>query len=340
MKKVIRTIDLFAGIGGIRLGFEKAGFETVFANDFDKNCKVTYDLNFDKPTLFVENIRNINSQDLPNYDLLLGGFPCQAFSVAGYMQGFNDEKGRGNLFFEIARILKDTKPMGFLLENVKNLQNHDNGRTFNIIIETLNQLGYFVKARVLNSMNYGNVPQTRERVYIVGFLDKEKTMAFDWPAQILLTKKFLDLLEREVDEKYYYNGKPLFEKLKNYSISEGSVYQWRRKYVRQNKKGVCPTLTANMGTGGHNVPIIKDAKGIRKLTPKECFRIQGFPNNFKLPTTLSDSALYMQAGNSVTVPVIEAIANNIKRALEGIRINEVQMKLDVDTRSRQNQAFL
>lgn len=313
--KKFRTLDLFAGIGGIRLGFEKAGFETVFANDFDSQCKYTYDANFKTSKLIVEDIKSIGIDDLPDFDFLLGGFPCQAFSIAGYRQGFKDEKERGNLFFNIKKILKARRPEGFLLENVKNLRGHDGGKTFKIITETLEDLGYHIKYKVLNSMEYGNVPQNRERIYIVGFKNKNYTDNFEFPKPQKLKVKVTDLLEKNVPEKYYYNGKPLYAKLEGFVNEMGKVYQWRRQYVRENKKGVCPTLTANMGMGGHNVPIIKDKFGIRKLTPRECFRIQGFPKNFKIPENLSDSALYKQAGNSVTVSVIEAIAKSMRKAI-------------------------
>lgn len=313
-KRDFRTIDLFAGVGGIRLGFEMAGFKTVFANDFEEQCKATYDLNFKDSKLIVEDIRKIGIDDLPDFDFLLGGFPCQAFSIAGYRQGFNDERGRGNLFFDIARIIKAKKPQGFLLENVKNLKSHDNGKTFRIIEETLASLGYHVKTKVLNSMEYGNIPQNRERIYIVGFREKNYHDKFEFPEPVKLTAKVTDFLEENVPEKYYYNGKPLFDRIKSYVKEEGKVYQWRRQYVRENKKGVCPTLTANMGMGGHNVPIIKDKKGIRKLTPRECASIQGFPANYKLPK-IADSALYKQFGNSVSVPVIEAMAKQMKKAM-------------------------
>ncbi len=313
--KQFKTIDLFAGVGGIRLGFEEEEFETVFANDFEPQCKDTYDLNFDGTKLFVEDIMKLNEKKLPDFDFLLGGFPCQAFSIAGFREGFEDKKGRGNLFLDVARILKEKQPMGFMLENVKNLKGHDNGKTFKIIMETLEALGYYVKAKVLNSMEYGNIPQNRERIYIVGFKDKRHYEKFNFPPTIKLTRKITDLLENNVDEKYYYNGKPLFKNLKDEVVNPNTVYQWRRKYVRENKKGVCPTLTANMGMGGHNVPIIKDKKGIRKLTPLECARIQGFPMDFKLPKNISDSALYKQFGNSVTVPVVRAVAIQIKKAI-------------------------
>jgi len=313
-KHGFRTIDLFAGVGGIRLGFERAGFKTVFANDFEEKCKDTYDLNFKESKLTVEDIRKIGIDDLPPFDFLLGGFPCQAFSIAGYRQGFSDEKGRGNLFFDVARIIDVRRPEGFLLENVKNLKSHDGGKTFKIIEETLQKLGYHIKTKVLNSMEYGNIPQNRERIYIVGFKNKIYHDNFSFPEPVKLTVKVSDLLEKDVPEKYYYNGKPLFSKLKDF-VKDGGVYQWRRQYVRENKKNVCPTLTANMGMGGHNVPIIKDKKGIRKLTPLECARIQGFPISFKLPA-IADSALYKQFGNSVSVPVIEAVAKKMMQAIQ------------------------
>ena len=328
---MLRTIDLFAGIGGIRLGFEKAGFTTVYANDFDEFCKFTYDLNFKDVKLHIADITKINADSLPDFDYLLGGFPCQAFSVAGYRHGFDDKKGRGNLFIDIARILEVKQPKGFLLENVKNLEAHDNGNTFKVIIETLEKLGYHIKHKVLNSMDYGNVPQTRERIYIVGFKDKEITNNFKFPDKITRTVKIQDLLEENVDKKYYYNDKPLYEKLKGQINKTDTVYQWRRIYVRENKSKVCPTLTANMGMGGHNVPIINDGKGIRKLTPLECLRFQGYPTDYKLPTGIGDSRLYKQIGNSVTTAVIEAIAKEMKKAIENKPINVVQISRILNT---------
>lgn len=312
----LKTIDLFAGVGGIRLGFEQAGFETVWANDFEPKCADTYDLNFGDKALTVADITKVNEKNIPDCDFVIGGFPCQAFSIAGYRKGFEDEKGRGNLFLDVARIIKEKKPVGFMLENVKNLKGHDHGNTFKVIKETLEALGYHIKAEVLNSMEYGNVPQNRERIYIVGFKDKAVLDRFEFPKPIERTVNITDILEKDVPEKYYYEGKPLYPRLKDEITEEGKVYQWRRQYVRENKSGVCPTLTANMGTGGHNVPIVFDGKGIRKLTPRECFSVQGFPKDYKLPN-ISDGALYKQAGNSVSVPVIARIAKNIKKALEG-----------------------
>lgn len=315
MKK-FKTIDLYAGIGGLRIGFEKAGFETVFANDIEKKCKITYDLNFKNAKLTNADIGEIDPKTLPNFDFLLAGFPCQPFSIAGYRKGFED-KDRGNQFFNILKILKEKKPMGFLLENVKNLKGHDKGKTFKIIEESLESIGYNIKYKVLNTMNYGNVPQNRERIYIVGFKNKKYIDKFEFPNPVKLTKKIDSLLEdvNNIDEKYYYNNKPLFSKLKNHEFKKGIVYQWRRQYVRENKSGVCPTLTANMGTGGHNVPLVVDYRGIRKLTPRECARLQGFPDSYKLPLDVTDSHLYKQFGNSVSVPVVEAVAKEIYKSI-------------------------
>lgn len=315
----LKFIDLYAGIGGIKIAFENAGFNCVFSNDFDTNCKVTFDLNFSgffeiEKQMILGDIASIPSKEIPDSEILTGGFPCQPFSIAGYKQGFDDKKGRGNAFFDIKRILKEKRPQAFLLENVKNLKTHDKGNTIKVIYQELENLGYKVIDEVLNAMYYGNIPQNRERIYIIGFLDKNAFKRFKFPQEIPLTKTIYDCLESRVSEKYLYKGKPLYEKIKNEITKKDTVYQWRRKYVRENKNGVCPTLTANMGTGGHNVPIILSNQGIRKLTPRECANFQGFPREYKLPD-IADSILYKQIGNSVTIPVVERIARSIKKAL-------------------------
>lgn len=316
----MKFIDLFAGIGGIKIGFENAGFDCVFSNDFDKYAKITFDLNSlskkgSKHELILGDIQDVSVDVIPSFDVLCGGFPCQPFSVAGYRQGFEDTMGRGNLFFDIIRILKNKRPKAFMLENVKNLKTHDNGHTIQVIYNELNALGYMVQDKVLNSMEYGNLPQNRERIYIVGFLDQEVFNRFKFPDKIPLTTTIHDCLENTVvADKYYYNDKPLYEMLRNDVVKKDTVYQWRRKYVRENKNNVCPTLTANMGMGGHNVPIILDSKGIRKMTPRECANFQGFPKDFLLPD-IADSHLYKQFGNSVSIPVIERIARNISLSL-------------------------
>lgn len=308
---------LFGGVGGIELGFEQAGFDVLWSNEIDQKASITYKLNH-QHELLVDDIHNVEPYQIPEVDIITGGFPCQAFSIAGYRKGFNDD--RGNLFFEILRIIIAKKPRVVFLENVKNLVGHDNGNTYQVIIEALEMNGYYVKDKVLNGSEYGNIPQNRERIYIVAFANKNDYEKFEFPGPVRLVKTLYDVIdfENKVDERYYYRQ----DKCKFYNIleeniqNEGNIYQWRRKYVRQNKSGVCPTLTANMGTGGHNVPLIYTKHGIRKLTPKECFRIQGFPDHFQLPDDIAVSHLYKQAGNSVVVPVVQRIAENIKKALD------------------------
>ena len=319
MKK-LKCASFFAGVGGIDKGFEKTGyFETVYANEIDPYPAKTFELNFNI-NVDCRDINNVKSCEIPNFDVMLAGFPCQAFSVAGYRKGFEDEKGRGTLFFELLRIIEDKEPSIVFLENVKNLVGHDNGNTFRVITEALENLGYHIKHSVLNAMEYGNIPQNRERIYIVAFKDINLCRKFDFPKPVLLSKGLDSVIDfdKKMDDKYYYvEGKykgDIYEKLVEAMDDDRAVYQWRRKYVRKNKSGVVPTLTANQGEGGHNVCIIKTKYGIRKMTPHECFNTQGFPQNFNLPKDMSDARLYKQAGNSVCVSVIERIADKIKIA--------------------------
>ena len=324
---MLTTIDLFAGIGGIRKGFERAGFETLFASDIDEACKVTYDANYKDTSLTLQSVTDIDPNNLPSFGVLLAGFPCQSFSVAGGKAGFAD-KGRGDLFFEIVKVLEAKKPQAVFLENVKHLAKHDHGRTFVVIKELLERCGYHVKFTMMNSAEYGNVPQSRDRIYIVGFRDKNAFNSFEFPAKKPLNKKITDLLETDVDAKYYYKKGWLYDRIKDAGMKQGLIYQWRRVYLRENKSGVCFTLTANMGMGGHNVPLVRDAKGMRRLTPRECARLQGFPEGFKFPTSLAESRVYKQIGNSVTISVIERIAQNIRAALEAPK---KPTKLEADT---------
>ena len=305
-----KIIDLFAGIGGIRLGFQnifKEKAEFVFSSEIDKHAKETYQLNFKE--LPHGDITKIDEKDIPSHDIILAGFPCQAFSVAGHRKGFEDT--RGTLFFDVLRIVKYHKPKVVLLENVKGFVGHDKGNTFKVVKSSLEELGYYVHSKILNTKDFG-IPQNRERIYIIAFLEN---VDFEFPQTIEDEQNIQTCLEDEISKKYYYEGKPLYSRIKDDVTNENSVYQWRRKYVRENKSNVCPTLTANMGTGGHNVPIIKDEKGIRKLTPRECGNFQGFPSNYKMPN-FADSHLYKQFGNSVSINVIEKLAQNIMIAIE------------------------
>lgn len=315
---MIKVASFFAGVGGIDLGFENAGFKTIYANEFDSYAAETFELNFNI-NVDRRDINTVPTDEIPDFDIMLAGFPCQAFSIAGYRQGFNDEQGRGDLFFELVRILRSKRPRVAFFENVKNLVSHDNGNTFRVICSELDKLGYKYLFQVLNATEYGNIPQNRERIYIVAFRDKKDYANFDLPKSIPLNKTIHDVIDfdSKVDEKFYYTPEKndFFYELKKNMTKHDTTYQWRRVYVRENKSNLVPTLTANMGTGGHNVPLIlTNNNKIRKLTPRECFNIQGFPVDYKLPSQ-SNGRLYKQAGNSVVVPVVERIAKNIAKAI-------------------------
>lgn len=316
----LKCASFFAGVGGIDKGFEMTdSFETIYANEIDPYPVKTFEMNFNIK-VDCKDIHMVNEKLLPDFQVLIAGFPCQAFSIAGLRQGFEDNKGRGTLFFELIRIIKHKKPEIVFLENVKNLVGHDNGNTFATILGELKKEKYYIKYSVLNAMEYGNTPQNRERIYIVAFKDIEIFRKFNFPLPIRLTTKLNDIIDfnSKLDDKYYYYKDKykgdIYEKLVEAMDDENSIYQWRRKYVRKNKSGVVPTLTANQGEGGHNVCLIKTKNGIRKMTPHECFNTQGFPKDFKLPDNVSDARLYKQAGNSVCVSVIYRIADEIKKA--------------------------
>ena len=245
------------------------------------------------------------------HDILTGGFPCQPFSAAGLRKGFKDD--RGTLFFSIANILDVKKPRSFLLENVKGLVGHDKGKTLRVILKICDDLGYHVRFQVLNSKIHANVPQNRERIFLVGFKSEEVFRQFRFPDPIPLTTMYWDLLEKDVDDKYYIENKPFYEKVKPHMTDRGTAYQWRYNYVRTHMhRGVVPTLVC----GGTN-PIIIDDRGLRFITPKEAFNFQGFPLDFKMPD-ISDNHLYRQSGNSVTSPLIGRIAQEIKNAYERV----------------------
>ena len=312
-------IDLFAGIGGFRLAMETVGGRCVFSSEWDNDARRTYYHNFgDLPHGDIT--KETTKASIPkHFDVLCAGFPCQAFSVAGYQRGFDDT--RGTLFFDVAEIAKVHKPKVLLLENVKNLQSHDKGRTFDIIRRTLNELGYTVYSKVLNAMEYANVPQNRERIFIVAIDPSQlpNHADFAFPDKIELVSTIHDCIdEGTATDNLYYTAERMkhYEVLKDDITSRNTLYQWRRKYVRENKKNVCPTLTANMGTGGHNVPLMLTDKGIRKLSPKECLNFQGFPHEFQFPNDLSMAAKYKQAGNSVVVPLVTRICQSIASLLK------------------------
>lgn len=305
-------IDLFSGSGGFSYVLENNGLTCVFANDMVDESQNIYKLNMDGKIFTLNNLNNVDVNTIPKHNILCAGFPCQPFSIAGKQEGFKDT--RSNVFWKIVEILKVHKPKIIILENVKNLINHDKKNTFKIIINQLEEIGYYIKYDVLDTCKLTGIPHHRERIYIVGFLDKEKYNNFSFDFKEKPTKNIIEFLESDVDKKYYYSNRykvypEVSKKVVNH-INTNTIYQYRRYYIRQNKNKCCPTLTANMGGGGHNVPIIKDDKGIRKLTPRECFNLQGFPTDYKLPN-LSDSKLYKIAGNAITISVVDLIIKKL-----------------------------
>lgn len=309
MKINKKFIDLFSGIGGFRVAFEQAGFECVFSSEIDEKAQITYKENFNEVP--DGDIAKISVAKIPNHDVLLAGFPCQPFSIAGKREGVKDR--RFSVFYHIKRILRAKKPPCFLLENVKGLVYLNKSEGLKKIVNELSKIGYNISYKVMNTKDYSNIPQNRERVFIVGFL---KDNEFDFPSKTKSNKAIKSiLLNKKQNKKFYYNKTNLYPRLRYKVTSKKTIYQWRKYYIRENKSNVCPTLTANMGTGGHNVPIIKDKWGIRKLTPRECLSFQGFPLSFKLPD-IALSHLYKQIGNSVSVPVVFKIAQQIKRCLK------------------------
>lgn len=331
-QKKLRFIDLFAGIGGIRLGFENAfkeNSETVFVSEWDSYAQKTYLANFPEPKTIAGDITKIDEKEIPPFDICLAGFPCQAFSMAGQRKGFDDNyKGicRGTLFLDVARICEYHKPKVIFCENVKGLVIHDKGRTFKIIKSTFEQLGYNVFSQILNSKDFG-VPQNRERIYIVAFRKDLGIENFSFPGATDSSKKIRDIIEENpVSAKYYlsttYIQTLIRHKAKHEALGHGFGYEIRsldgtagaivcggmgreRNLIIDKRQKDLTPVTHIKGT--------VNTDGIRKMTPREWARLQGFPDSFKL--ILADTHLYKQFGNSVTVPVIQTIAQKIKEAL-------------------------
>ncbi len=314
-KKSLRTdgkftfIDLFAGIGGMRLGFEQAGGSCVYSNEWNKYSQKTYLANFgDWPE---GDITKVDARTIPDHDILVAGFPCQPFSIAGVSKknslgratGFED-KTQGTLFFDVCRILKAKRPKAFLLENVKNLKSHQRGQTFKVIYESLQELNYDVFYQVIDGQHY--VPQHRERILIVGF-DRERygSVNFDFNLNIPEHKPVIaDILETDVDEKYTLSNK-LWEYLQNYAEKHRQAGNGFG-YGIASPEGVARTLSARYYKDGSEILIEQPGKNPRRLTPRECARLQGFPDSFSIP--VSDTQAYRQFGNSVVVPLIGAVA--------------------------------
>ena len=305
----LKMIDLFAGTGAFTKAFENTGkVECVFANDMVEWSKDIYDINFNHK-LTLQNLNDISVENIPKHDILTGGFPCQPFSIAGKQEGFQDE--RSNVFWKILEIIDYHTPSCIILENVKNLISHDEGKTFEIIKNNLIERDYHICYKVLDTSVITGIPQHRERIYIVCIKSKDIFDKFTLDFPTIQKASITSLLENNVASKYYYTDKSsTWDLVKSNVIKKNTVYQYRRVYVRENKSDECPTLTANMGGGGHNVPLILDDHGIRKLTPRECFNFQGFPSSYKLPN-ISDTNLYKLAGNAVSIPIVELISNRL-----------------------------
>ncbi len=306
--------SLFAGMGGIDIAFEKAGAKVIWANEIDKYACVTYRLNFPKCRLIEGDVQTINPTELDDVDIITAGFPCQSFSSVGLGAGFDDP--RGNLFFEIARIVKEKKPRVIFLENVANLEKHDEGKTFSIIHATLCDLGYYyIKYNVMNAKEYGNLPQQRNRIYIVAFKNIEDMNDFEFPVPVKLKKTAFDFFEKtKMPDKYYldnhWKAKQIFE-----TVQKDYIYRFTDWGISKGPIGICPTLLAAMGSRFERIPFFKDDYSIRLLTPRECARLQGFPEDYKFPDKY-EKQVYKQIGNSVAVPVVERIAKNIINALK------------------------
>ena len=307
--------SLFSGIGGIDLGFEQAGFEIVWANDMDASACKTYRHNFPNTHFIEGDVRDIDPRALPDIDVLVAGFPCQPFSIMGYRRGFKDP--RGNLFFEISRFIDVKHPRVVFLENVQNLMEHDNGKTFLVIFNTLAQFGYSVKYKVINATDV-NIPQNRSRIFIVAFLNIEDCDRFAFPEAVPLEASIEDIIDRSVkhDDIYYYGSSSrYFKELDAKIVDRTGIYRIDDSGVATRKWDICPTLKANMGTYPDRVPIIRDNFGIRKLTPMECLAFQGYPNDYAFKGISLESA-YKQCGNTVCVPVVTKVAENLNIILK------------------------
>lgn len=311
---IFTFIDLFAGIGGMRIAFEEAGGQCVFSSEWDKYSQKTYYENFG--VIAHGDITKINEHDIPDHDILVAGFPCQPFSIAGVSKknslgrstGFLD-KTQGTLFFDIVRILSAKRPKAFLLENVKNLMSHDKGRTYKIITESLNELDYEVSAKVMDGQHYA--PQHRERILIVGFDRKRHSTppVFDFSNLPVPEEKLMveDILEEQVDEKY-----TLSDHLWNYLQEYAAKHKAKGNgfgYGIADLQGVTRTLSARYHKDGSEILIPQPGKNPRRLTPRECARLQGFPDSFKI--VVSDTQAYRQFGNAVVVPLMSAVAKRI-----------------------------
>lgn len=307
----MRVCSLFCGIGGIDLAVRQAGHKVVWANDNDKFACMTYRHNFPDTELVEADIRSVNKITIPDCDIVTAGFPCQPFSVCGRQKGFNDE--RGNLFFEISKIIDVKQPKIVFLENVANLTEHDNGKTFNVIHNELAGRGYYIRYIIADAYDYG-LPQHRTRTYIIAFKDKSVCDNFSFPEEVPLKKHITDILDTSVkvaERYYYYPDNPKYERLLKAIADSKQLYRFSDWGIQASKDGIAFTLKANMGTYPNRIPIIKDDFGIRNITPAECLALQGFPMEFIFPDTVPEQKQYKQAGNTVCVPIIKNIVLQI-----------------------------
>ena len=333
---------LFAAIGGFCRAFQQVGAEVLWANEKDRFATQTFLANFENvPHLHkpVEEL-SVKGDQLRPVDILTAGFPCQPFSLAGEKKGFQDE--RGLLFMHIIRIIREfgpqKKPKILLLENVMNFRSHDDGRTFKRVQSEIQRAGYWFSdkdAQVLNTATHTDIPQNRDRIFMVAFsVDHFPCNTFEFPpalaeGKLRKVRDFLDLGTKAPDSYYFKPGStyhPHFVEAMA-AGSKDSVYQLRRSYVRENKSGMCFTLMANMGEGGHNHPVIKDRWGIRKLTPRECARLQGYEDSwFVIPKDLSRSQISKQIGNSVTIPLVTRLAERCILTLVASKVKQKAMR--------------
>lgn len=314
------VVSLFAGIGGICLGFKQAGFQIIWANEKDAAACRTYRYNFGSDYLVEGDIRKIDMSQLPKADVLAAGFPCQAFSIGGKEKGFEDP--RGQLFFEVVRAIDAIHPPVVFLENVENLMEHDGGRTFQVIYISLVERGYILRYQPMATHEYANIPQTRRRIYIVAFRDYELCQKFQFPGPVPLSATLDQFLDRheEQHEIYYYRTDDTYnEYIRNNVIDERYLYRVYNGSLRKLTNSKSPTLTASMSTP-RNAAVLKDAWGVRRLTLRESLRLQGFPPAFYFPNTIKLEDAYKQIGNSVSVPVIQRIAERVKTAMESLQL--------------------
>lgn len=296
-----KFIDLFAGVGGIRIPFDELGGECVFTSEFDKFSQITYEANFGE--IPQGDITLISEKDIPNHDLLVGGFPCQAFSQAGLKKGFGET--RGTLFFDIARILDYKKPKAFLLENVKGLKGHDKGKTFKTIISTLNELGYqTLESQVLNAKHFG-LPQNRERIFIIGFKDH---VHFQFPQPLNIPTRLGSILQKRVKEKYTISDRMWTGHQKRKQKHKENGFGFGYSMFNRDSE-YTSTISARYYKDGSEILIEQKGKNPRRLTPREAARLQGFPDDFIIP--VSDAQAYKQFGNAVPVSLIREIAKKI-----------------------------